>query len=431
MLPTEDSKSAGGDPYQLNAEKVNAAEKSVGDVNAAEAVAIIAAGKSLEALVVENKEDAARVREDLRHELHGYSALHLPIPIEDLHASFKANLREERFSLEDTFRSGGLLKGHVHAITEALGLGFRHLMYRGNLEAVQAHAMLLGRAAEIPELLEAQGKSDMLEGLQDMSEKMRTAGQSRLLKLIPKFVKGSLRLARTAGLAENVVNELIESAKLLDPDVAERILGAHQVAGAGGAPSVAATSVRPTTAGSSRPGSRGRSAAGTSKAKSFVALIAHDRLARIREGQRRISAILFVQQLPASVICVLASVEEALSDLAEANALIDECVGDECSLPLRARRDEQALMIARTGRMMRMQLDSLVEGSARFFKMFLALAKVVENHHAKAQIVDVNVAHVLNEMHGAFSPSLVSTFMQNASDLRVSPPTPIFTCPHT
>ena len=47
-------------------------------------------------------------------------------------------------------------------------------MYRGNVDAMSLRVSLLVSATTLPTVLEPQGKSDLLEGLQDTSEKMRS-----------------------------------------------------------------------------------------------------------------------------------------------------------------------------------------------------------------------------------------------------------------
>ena len=55
-------------------------------------------------------------------------------------------------------------------------------MYRGNVDAMSLRVSLLVSATTLPTVLEPQGKSDLLEGLQDTSEKMRSRFKLEKLK---------------------------------------------------------------------------------------------------------------------------------------------------------------------------------------------------------------------------------------------------------
>ena len=81
---------------------------------------------------------------------------------------------------------------------------------------------------------------DMLEGLREMSEKMRSCSQSRLLKLLPRAVRTIYKLSHTQGLAENVVAELHAAALLLDPESGHMATPPEDTVGA---PSLAASSM--------------------------------------------------------------------------------------------------------------------------------------------------------------------------------------------
>ena len=63
-------------------------------------------------------------------------------------------------------------------------------------------------------------------------------------------------------------------------------------------------------------------------------LIDPTRLINIREGQRRIAALLFVSNLPTSMIEFLSTVEVAMQDQTAANVLVDDVVHEECELLL-------------------------------------------------------------------------------------------------
>ena len=115
-------------------------------------------------------------------------------------------------------------------------------MYRGNVDAMSLRVSLLVSATTLPTVLEPQGKSDLLEGLQDTSEKMRSASQTKLLKILPKVIRNIKKLIRCKNIPPNVILELKESCQLLDPNVE----GLNDTASMTG-------SSRPVTAAASRP----------------------------------------------------------------------------------------------------------------------------------------------------------------------------------
>ena len=156
-------------------------------------------------------------------------------------------------------------------------------MYRGNVDAMSLRVSLLVSATTLPTVLEPQGKSDLLEGLQDTSEKMRSASQTKLLKILPKVIRNIKKLIRCKNIPPNVILELKESCQLLDPNVE----GLNDTASMTG-------SSRPVTAAASRPLTAVPTTGKKEKKASFVPLIDPTRLINIREGQRRIAALLFV-----------------------------------------------------------------------------------------------------------------------------------------
>ena len=95
----------------------------------------------------------------------------------------------------------------------------------------------------------------------------------------------------------------------------------------------------------------------------------HERLTKIREGQRRIASILFVSNLPAAIVKELGDIEVALSDQKNANELVDAVVGEECTSPMQSRLDEADLLMAKVRRIMRLQMETILE--VRFTGVFI------------------------------------------------------------
>ena len=282
--------------------------------------------EEMSTLIDNNKKDAETTREDLRYLLHVFSAMSLPIPISDLYTEFNDMLHATKVELEGLYRSGGELKRHLYTILEGLKSGHRSLMYRGNVDAMSLRVSLLVSATTLPTVLEPQGKSDLLEGLQDTSEKMRSASQTKLLKILPKVIRNIKKLIRCKNIPPNVILELKESCQLLDPNVE----GLNDTASMTG-------SSRPVTAAASRPLTAVPTTGKKEKKASFVPLIDPTRLINIREGQRRIAALLFVSNLPTSTIEFLSTVEVAMQDQTAANVLVDDVVHEECELLLKLR----------------------------------------------------------------------------------------------
>ena len=274
--------------YALTTQVVKATSKKIDMVEKAEDESVDVVMNKLLVLAEESKSDAEKIREDLRYQLHEFSAMSLPIPLDDLFLELQTVFSETKHITENLFRSGGELKKNLFLLLESLKSGHHSLMYRDNVDATSALVRLLTTSATLPVVLEPQGRSDLLESLRESSEKMRAASQTKLLKLLPKVVRKVMKLLRCRDIPAAVVEELKESVLLLDPeaevdvDVSGDATGAPSTHGGGSRP-VTASSVSRTTTTTMKKG----------KKASFVPLIPAERLAEIREGQRRCVVVVF------------------------------------------------------------------------------------------------------------------------------------------
>ena len=214
------------------------------------------------------------------------------------------------------------------------------------------------------------------------------ASQTKLLKILPKVIRNIKKLIRCKNIPPNVILELKESCQLLDPNVE----GLNDTASMTG-------SSRPVTAAASRPLTAVPTTGKKEKKASFVPLIDPTRLINIREGQRRIAALLFVSNLPTSMIKFLSTVEVAMQDQTAANVLVDDVVHEECELLLKLRYKEQQILKIKTRIMLLTQNETIKKGNNELFILFTKLTKILENHRAKANIVDCNMDHILAVMH--------------------------------
>jgi hypothetical protein len=159
----EDGKT--GIPYDLTTKVVSETSKQITLLENEEDGVVDGIINDLNALVIDSEKDSKVQRELLRRLLHEFSAMSLPIPLNDLYEEFKSILMESKNELDDLYRSGGELKKYLHIVLDGLKSGHTSLMYKTNVNAMNKLVQLLISSSKFPKQLELQGKLDLLEGL--------------------------------------------------------------------------------------------------------------------------------------------------------------------------------------------------------------------------------------------------------------------------
>lgn len=388
----------------------------------------------------EKHDDAERLREALRLEIHGFGAMAQEGEVELCRGRLAQLLGDS--ALDEFFRMAGGLRGELDAVVKRLEVS--ELIYEANLAPLTASVAVLLSALPLESVMETQGKGAERKALQATLEKLRKASKSEILPLLPALQTQLGVLSKLSDMGDAFKQELEDIAVLLEQLIQEYGLAStassdtHASGAAPGSPpkssespsrsstaAPAATGAAPpdaTTASSlsstSPPKSRATSEFSQAAAYSFIDLQA------IRKVQRRLGTLLYASELPAPIREHLAFVSEQLALQAHANAVVDAVIAAECDALLVSREQESKLFLEVMGREMERQSARLHDHTEKLAKFCLLAALCVEQSIEKVRYIDLSALDLLDALKDDDDEQLAALeaqYLQSCARLRHAP----------
>ena len=352
----------------LASERVNDVRQEFSKMNKVEVEAIKSLYDQLTALKHAKHDEAEKRREDLRHELHNYGALHLEPDV----GYFASEIDDvvNSAELEEFFRKSGGLKPELVKISKQLR--DPNLIYLKLLDAAVESLTVVQCGKDLEIVLEKQGKSSLRKTAQDTLERLRKATKSEVLTILPVLKQQCTALALVNGidallkkelaLAADGLQELVTTAehskqdneKLNSTSKSRTNTAAtgddlNKTAATSAEPAAHAASSRaPSEAAKSNRSNRSSrrrsvSVAGGGGAKAWEDNVEIDML-QVRAIQKKVGLLLACCDLSDEFKEVLAQALLGMADKRICNGRIDEAVRNECSGPIEQRDYEQVSM---------------------------------------------------------------------------------------
>ncbi|GMI11443.1 hypothetical protein TrVE_jg944 [Triparma verrucosa] len=401
----------------LASELVNNIRVEFSNLNAEELKGIKQLYDSLVKLKHAKQDEAEKRREDLRHELHKYGALHLEPDTE-----FFANQMEEVVQspeLEEFMRKSGGLKAELVKIVKLLR--DPNMIYQKVLDQAIVSLTVVQCGRDLEETLELQGKSSLRKMAQDTLERLRKATKSECLPILPLLKEQCTALALVNGIDSLLKKELTIAADGLQ----ELVSTAEHAAENGGGTKTANTSkshtattdlATATATFNSTAGGGSTAQPPTSKAPSEAASKRSNRSSRKRSVSVAPSKgweepeidMLAVRAIQKQVGMLLASCDladefkevlaDALSGMGEkkiCNERIDASVFDEVTEPIKQRSFEQESLIDWAEQSLSSQSVALNSGAEKLCSFYHGIAVILERHREKELQIDDDASEIM------------------------------------
>ncbi|GMI03755.1 hypothetical protein TrRE_jg12660 [Triparma retinervis] len=393
----------------LASEKVNDIRQEFNKMNKVEVEAIKSLYDQLTALKHAKHDEAEKRREDLRHELHNYGALHLEPDVGYFAGEIDAVVNSAE--LEEFLRKSGGLKPELVKISKQLR--DPNLIYLKLLDAAVESLTVVQCGKDLEIVLEKQGKSSLRKTAQDTLERLRKATKSEVLPILPVLKQQCTALALVNGidpllkkelaLAADGLQELVTTAEHSKQDnenlnstsksranTAATGEDLNNTAATGADP--AASSRAPSEAAKSNRSNRSSrrrsvSVAGGGGAKAWEDSVEIDML-QVRAIQKKVGLLLACCDLSDEFKEVLAQALLGMADKRVCNERIDEAVRNECSGPIEQRDYEQESLIDWAEATLSTQSQVLEKGAERICSFYHGVSLSLEHHRRKEIDID-------------------------------------------
>ena len=308
-------------------------------------------------------ENAERLREALRMELHYYGALAEKPDLSGISNAMslatgivpEGNGVIEDEELADFFRRAGNLKGTFKKILEALLKP--DLVYQSNTRAVLELVMQLRSGTGVLELLEAQGKGGDRTTIQSTLEKLRT-GKSADVGKNSKILLRKLRAFRS---------NVQDLEKIYEAEMDAIIADLSEIL---------------------EPSSNYSSKSSLHKSSSKISPSAAENLASLRDLQRRACSLIYIPELPKPIVDALNAADEALRQQIYANSKIDAVIEKECKRKIRHRVREDRHLVRNIANFLDAQVKALQQAPQRICKFYSHIAKLAESNQEETITLD-------------------------------------------
>ena len=390
----------------LASELVNDIMQEFNQVNKVEVETIKNLYDKLIALKHAKHDEAESRRENLRHELHSYGALHLEPDLESFAKSIDEVVTQPE--LEEFMRKSGGLKAELVKITKQLR--DPNLIYQKFIDSAITALTVIQCGKDLEAVLEKQGKSSLRKSAQDTLERLRKATKSEILPILPLLKQQCTAIAvvndidqllkKELAMAADGLQDLIQTAEYAQQDGSLATKSKNNATAAEetsnfvntGASSV---SIAPPPSASVAP-SEGKSNRSnrSSRRRSFSVPQSKgweepeiDMIA-VRSIQKQVGMLLAVSDLSDEFKEVLVTLLLALADKRVCNEIVDDVVSKETMEPIKARDYEQESLIDWIEASLSTQSSVLEKGAQRLCSFYHGVAVSLERHRQKEIDID-------------------------------------------
>lgn len=350
-------------------------------------------------------QDAHRLQEMLRLELHGFGALAKEGEIDEAKQKLNSLLETQGSALEDFFRMAGALKSDLESVAKRLEVS--ELIYEEYLTPLTIMIRLLISALPLENVMETQGKGAERRAVQMTLDKIRKASKGDIPALLPPL-QAQMQVFLSLEEMNDVFRAEVEA-------LAAELAAIIQECGVNTASlnSTATKDLTMTSSSATRTGSPGKpDSAGTtlspletastrqmsSSVVTSADLTVQVDLQAVRRVQRRLATLAFASELPKSMHDQLQFISDQLVLQLAANNVIDAVIHSECDELLVNLQTDGKGFLEGIGRRMEHQSVTIHSQCEKLAKFHLSVITTVEQTRARASYVDLSVLDLLDTL---------------------------------
>ena len=330
-------------------------------------------------------EEAAELRERLRHRLHVYGAKTPEGDFKQGRELISQTLKDE--SLEEYFRMAGSLKHELHHFEEKLGSP--QLIYQPEVDALLPRMVLVASSLDLEDRLEEMGKEEERKAIQATLEKLRKAPKEDLMNIIPTLEQQTGKLMNTSDLDPIFIAEVKDINTKLG-EIRQAHLKTRET--------VTSSSTRLQSEHMSVSGESSRGTVRSHKTTSATSISSLNiDIHGIRRTQRRLAAVLYATELNSEMKETIRFLLEQLKVQHTANSVVDQVVAEETTVVLEQRQRDGILLLDEIGARLEAQSLNLHEICEKMCQFYIHIAQLSEKHAKDAAKVNLDAKFLLQE----------------------------------